>query len=90
MPSTDQLMAHNIPDHLIFDLADVIETRTGLYFSKEKRRDLKRSLVSVAKDLGFDDLEACMQLLVSPDLTKKQLDTLIDHLTIGETFFFQG
>ena len=89
MPSTDQLMAHNIPDHLISDLADVIKMRTGLYFPKERRRDLKRSLVSVAKDLGFDDPKACVQLLVSPDLTKKQLDTLIDHLTIGETFFFR-
>ncbi|MCK5192786.1 MAG: hypothetical protein KAQ71_03185, partial [Desulfobulbaceae bacterium] len=89
MPSTDQLMAHNIPDHLISDLADVIKMRTGLYFPKERRRDLKRSLVSVARDLGFDDLKACIQLLVSPDLTKKQLTTLIIHLTIGETFFFR-
>ena len=89
MRSIDQLTAQNIPDHLISDLADVIKMRTGLYFPKERRRDLKRSLVSVAKDLGFDDLKACVQLLVSPDLTKKQLDTLIIHLTIGETFFFR-
>ena len=87
-------MDQNIPDHLISNLSDFVRSQTGLYFPKEKWRDLNRGVKAAVRELTDEhtigeDTESCIQWLLSSPPTKKQLDTLVGHLTIGETFFFR-
>jgi len=79
----------HISDDLILRLSEFVNSRTGLHFPQEKWRDLKRNINAAAPDLGFGDTNACIKWLLSARLTQKQKDTLVGHLTIGETFFFR-
>ena len=79
----------HISDDLISRLSEFVNSRTGLYFPREKWRDLKRNINAAAPDLGFGNTSACIKWLLSAQLTQKQKDTLVGHLTIGETYFFR-
>ncbi|MEA2039386.1 MAG: CheR family methyltransferase [Thermodesulfobacteriota bacterium] len=82
-------MTNTISDNLISRLSKLVNSQTGLHFPPEKWRDLKRNINAAAPDLGFDDTTACIEWLLSSRLTQEQKDTLVGHLTIGETFFFR-
>ena len=82
-------MTVDISDRLISRLSDFVTLKTGLYFPREKWRDLKRNILAAAPDLGFQDPEQCVRWILSGRLTKEQADSIIAHLTIGETFFFR-
>ncbi|MBW2203684.1 MAG: tetratricopeptide repeat protein [Deltaproteobacteria bacterium] len=81
--------APHISDDLISRLSEFVNSRTGLHFPRQKWRDLRRNISAAAPDLGFDDTTACIEWLLSASLTQEQKDTLVGHLTIGETFFFR-
>ncbi|MFO7598589.1 MAG: CheR family methyltransferase [Candidatus Desulfacyla sp.] len=82
-------MTVEISDTLISRLSSLVNSRTGLYFPREKWRDLRRNIQGAAPDLGFTDTEACIRWILSTRLTQEQVDILVGHLTIGETFFFR-
>jgi chemotaxis protein methyltransferase CheR len=82
-------MTADIPDTLIASLSRLINSRTGLYFPREKWRELKRNIRAAAPDLGFTDPEQCIRWMLSAELTQQQADTVVAHLTIGETYFFR-
>ena len=44
---------------------------------------------AAALELGFEDTTSCIQGLLGSPVTKVQLDTLVAHLTVGETFFLR-
>ena len=78
-----------ISDDLVSRLSEFVNSRMGLHFPREKWRDLKRNISAAAPELGFGDANECIEWLLSSRLTRAQMDTLVDHLTIGETFFFR-
>jgi len=82
-------MTGRISDQLLARCDEVITARFGLHFPKKRRSDLERGLVRAARDLGFDDPDAFISLLLTAQLTKEQSDALVSHLTIGETYFFR-
>jgi len=82
-------MTKEISDTLISELSSFVNAKTGLHFPPERWRDLKRSIQTVAPDLGFSDTEACIRWILSTPLTKDQINIIVGHLTIGETFFFR-
>ena len=82
-------MTHDPPDILLSQASEFISLRTGLYFPEERWEDLKRGIKSAALELGYDDTAVFIHWLLSTTSTKKQLDTLVGYLTIGETFFFR-
>lgn len=82
-------MVQNIPDHLMSQLGELVSSQTGLYFPKDRWRNLKRGIDSATLDSGFEDTASYIHSLLSSPFMKKQLDTLVEHLTIGETFFFR-
>jgi chemotaxis protein methyltransferase CheR len=82
-------MAHTISDQLLAQCSEFITLRFGLHFPKKRWRDLERGLVRAVLDLGFTDAESCIRRLVTARLTKEQAESLVCHLTIGETYFFR-
>ena len=82
-------MAHSLSETLLSQLSDYISDRMGLYFARERWQDLERGLLSAAKELGFAEAEACIPWLLSRSLTRKEVEILASHLTVGETYFFR-
>jgi chemotaxis protein methyltransferase CheR len=70
-------------------LSDAIAAQTGLHFPRARWQDLERGLRAAARELDFPDVAACLQGLVSSQLTQQQIAILAGHLTIGETYFFR-
>jgi chemotaxis protein methyltransferase CheR len=70
-------------------ISDVIAAQMGLHFPKARWRDLERGLGAAAREFGFADVDTCMARLISSPLTQRQIATLADHLTVGETYFFR-
>lgn len=70
-------------------LSEFIAERIGLHFPPERWDDLKRGLADAARELGFEDVAACIDWLLSAPPSKAQLQVLASHLTIGETYFFR-
>ena len=70
-------------------ITDLVAARLGLHFAPARRDDLGRGLAAAAAELGFQDLTACVNRLLSAPLKKSQLEVLASHLTIGETYFFR-
>jgi chemotaxis protein methyltransferase CheR len=74
---------------LLSHLSDIIALQIGLHFPKKRWRDLERSISSAAKEFGFEDVVPCIEWLLSSPLTRKQIEILACHLTVGETYFFR-
>lgn len=70
-------------------LIELIAERMGLHFPRERRAELERGLAGAAEELGFEDVAACTDRLLSGPLTRAHLKVLASHLTIGETYFFR-
>jgi len=82
-------MSKVISETLLSQVSDLVAHRMGLYFPRERHRDLLRGLVSASKEFGFEDIESCTQWLISSPLSREQMEILASHLTIGETYFFR-
>jgi len=80
---------HLLPDQLLASLSEFLAERIGLHFPKERWRDLERGMNAAARELDCEDTEACIRWLVSSPLTRRQVEILASHLTVGETYFFR-
>ena len=74
---------------LLAAVSESIEAQLGLHFPPERWSDLERGLRGAAPDLGFTSVEECARELVLAKLGSAQIDSLAEHLTIGETYFFR-
>ncbi len=74
---------------LLSELSEFVARRTGLYFPRERRRDLVRGISSAAGEFGFGDVSSCVRWLLTSPLTREQVEVLAGHLTVGETYFFR-
>ncbi len=72
-------------------LNDFLEQHLGLNFNESRWPELERGIRLAAAEFEFPDPEACIRWLTdSPTkLSKKQIEILSTHLTIGETYFFR-
>ncbi|MBK5275686.1 MAG: chemotaxis protein CheR [Desulfuromonadales bacterium] len=78
-----------ISDQQLSRLSEFVTVWLGLHFPGNRWRDLQRCMVSAARELGIPDVNACVALLLSRQLTREQEEILANHLTIGETYFFR-
>ena len=69
--------------------SEFIASRTGLHFPRERWPDFIRGIDSAARDSGAADAKGFIQWLMSHPLTKRELEVLASHLTVGETYFFR-
>ncbi|OGG02368.1 MAG: hypothetical protein A3F83_12320 [Candidatus Glassbacteria bacterium RIFCSPLOWO2_12_FULL_58_11] len=82
-------MADCIARSDLLRFSEFISSQMGLHFPPERRADIQRGISSAAPEFGFADPEACIQWLMSSPLTRRQIEILASHLTIGETYFFR-
>lgn len=78
-----------IPDQLLQQLSDFIVRHFGLYFPEARRRDLAQKIANAARDFDFTDPQEFITWLMSAPLTRDHDDVLVNHLTVGETYFFR-
>ncbi|MBN1287923.1 MAG: tetratricopeptide repeat protein [Anaerolineae bacterium] len=64
--------------------------RSGLHFPDNKRRDLDLGLRNAMNDAGIDDLDVYYRRLAGGTTTDPTWESLIQYLTIGETYFFRN
>ncbi len=74
---------------LLARLSTFVETRMGLNFPQARQCDLERGIRSAAGAFGFNDVDSCMEWLLSTPLSTGQIKTLAAHLVVGETYFFR-
>jgi chemotaxis protein methyltransferase CheR len=71
-------------------LGEFVATHMGLRFAAERQAELLRGICSAAQEFGFSDPRACLDWLIeAPALSRRQIETLASHLTVGETYFFR-
>lgn len=70
-------------------VSEFIAERIGLNFPEERWCDLIRSVRAASHEFGFDNMEACIEWILSAPLTKREIEILASHLTVGETYFFR-
>ncbi|NQU65225.1 MAG: hypothetical protein HQ517_13210 [SAR324 cluster bacterium] len=68
----------------------LITKRTGLRFLKTSFKDFERLLKPAFQELGLTDLKTGLEQLLSLPLGSTQFQVLVNHLTIGETYFFRN
>ncbi len=82
-------MSDRLPPLLLASLSAWVTEHLGLDFPPERWPELERGIRAAAPELGFDDVEACARQLVTAPVSRKSVEILASHLTIGETYFFR-
>ena len=78
-----------LPHPLLSRLSELLATRMGLYYPEKRWGDLERGITAAAPALGLGNTETCVHQLLSASLTRRQIEILACHLTVGETYFFR-
>ncbi len=82
-------MKKAIPNSLLGEFAEFIHTRMALHFPPSRRNDLERRACMAAKDFEFEEAADFLRWVVSSPLSQAQMETLVSHLTIHETYFWR-
>jgi len=75
--------------HEFRELRDVIYSKFGIYISKNKIYFLKKRVENRLKALGLKNVEDYIKYLRFFDKAGKELQNLINSVTINETYFFR-
>ena len=78
-----------LSDSLMLRLSEFLAAQVGLHFPQQRWGDLARGIAAAARDLGMPDAESCARWLPGAPLTRKEIEILASHLTVGETYFFR-
>lgn len=82
-------MTHD--DQIIAQIMALIEERSGLILSDNHRTvDARRVILSTVTTLNLENLDALYQQLQQRDQWDATWQTLLQELTIGETYFFRN
>jgi chemotaxis protein methyltransferase CheR len=81
-------MSLALPPSLLEQISQFIAGRIGLHFPPERWGDLANGLASAARERRLD-AEAYVRSLLSSPLTRREIEALACHLTVGETYFFR-
>jgi chemotaxis protein methyltransferase CheR len=66
-----------------------LREQVGLNFPRERWQDMERGIGSAARDFEFQDPRAYVEWLLASPLSRRQIEVLAGHLTVGETYFFR-
>lgn len=76
-------------DPLWSKVSALVASKTGLYFPPGRNCDLERALGSAAGELGMADAATYAESLLSEESSHDNLQVLVRHLTVGETYFWR-
>ena len=62
-----------LPDSLLAQLSDFLESQMGLHFPRERWRDLERGIVAAFRASGYADAGTFIHWLLSTPLTRSQI-----------------
>lgn len=79
----------DIPVTLMARFNEFIAANVGLHFPQDRWQDLMRGINSAAQDSGATDAKSFIERLMSRSLSKRDIEILASHLTVGETYFFR-
>lgn len=82
-------MMQSLTTDMLSSVNHYLSERLGLYFTEMRFADLERGLTNAAKELAFSSVEECIQEILSGELSKPDLQTVVRNLTVGETYFFR-
>jgi chemotaxis protein methyltransferase CheR len=82
-------MRQRVGDALLSRLSELVAAQTGLYFPPNRWRDLEQGINSAARELEFEDANACIDRLLSSALSAGEIKVLASHLTVGESYFLR-
>lgn len=82
-------MQITLPHLLLSQLSELLVMKMGLYYPEKRWDDLERGIASAARELGMTDAGTAVFQLLSTSLTRRQIEILARHLTVGETYFFR-
>lgn len=80
-------MQIELDDSLYFLFRELIQVRTGLWYPERKRNDLAHALNQALQASGLNSLRALYSDALQQGPSWK---TVVQSLTIGETFFFRN
>jgi chemotaxis protein methyltransferase CheR len=70
-------------------LAACIPALLGLRYPPERLAELQRGVLATTRELAIDDVADCVERLLSAAPNSFLIQTLADHLTVNETYFFR-
>src|SRR5262245_33901390 len=70
-------------------LSALVEQRAGLHHGQAEASIFMEKVAGRASDAGFDSLLDYYYHLRYDDPAGRELDTLVEHLVVGETYFFR-
>ncbi len=79
---------NDIADHQLDQLSRYILEHTGLHFPEKKWQTLSKGMKTAAARLDYEIGEFIDLFMTSPP-SPELLDTVIGHLTVGETYFLR-
>jgi len=82
-------MTEHLSSSSLAQFSEFVADQMGFYFPRERWLDLERGMRSISRAFEFDDMESCVQWLVSSPVTQSRIEILASHLTVGETYFFR-
>lgn len=83
-------MSRLLPDSLLSQLSEFVADRFALDFPQQRWQDLERAVRGAYdEDPEEDGLEEFVRRLLISDRAQDELQFFIQHLTVGETYFFR-
>ncbi len=70
-------------------LSAVLTESLGLSFHGDRLEQLQNRITLAMDELSFTSINDCVDALISSVLSRKQIEILAKHLTVGETYFFR-
>lgn len=74
---------------LMSRLNTVISASIGIHYAPERFGDLEEAIVLAAQDLNYSDAQQFALKLFQSALADEELQALVRHLTVAETYFFR-
>lgn len=78
-----------LPSETLERLSAALTESLGLSFHGDRLELLQRRISCAAGELNFQNINECAQTLISLPHSRKQIEILAKHLTVGETYFFR-
>jgi len=79
----------NLPVDVLERIAAHLQQLLGLNYPPDRWADMERALLLAASEAGYNDLNKTSAWLAAGKFSAQEFNILVNHLTIGETYFFR-